>query len=128
MSYVKCCRDLLLRFEEVLITLEALIYLIPPKILLLSLLLQSILNGGSEIAANFLPTNVHTYLFQSSMTLFLKSPEYLVDVLSLLLVLLAIAGGLSRLTCGSESADNLRIGDYHLSFYSELPFFLADTN
>ena len=73
---------------------ETLIYLIPPKILLLNLLLQSTnVNGGSEIAAKFLLTNLHTYSLQSLMTLFLKSPEYLVDVLSLLLIFLTIAGG-----------------------------------
>ena len=36
------------------------------------------------------PTYLHTYLFQSSMTLFLKSPEYLVDVSPILLILLQL--------------------------------------
>ena len=74
-------------------TSETLIYLTSPKILLLNLLLRSILNGGSECSANNFPTYLHTYSFQSSMNLFLKSPEYLVNALSLLLILLAMAGG-----------------------------------
>ena len=56
---------------------ETLIDLIPPNILLLNLLKRPILSCGSESRANNLPAYLHTYLFQSSMTLFLKSPEYL---------------------------------------------------
>ena len=74
-------------------TSETLIYLIPPKILLLNLLKRSILSGGSESSKNNLPIYLHTYLFQSSITLFLISPEYLVDVSPILLALLATAGG-----------------------------------
>ena len=72
---------------------ETLIYLMSTKIMLLNLLKRSNLNGGSESSANNLLNYLHTYVFQSSMTLFLKSPEYLVDVLSLLMILLTIAGG-----------------------------------
>ena len=78
-------------------TLETPIYLIPTKILLLNVLKRSILNGGSVSSANNLPAYLHTYLFQSSMTLFLKSLEYLVDFSPILLILLATAGGSSFL-------------------------------
>ena len=43
-------------------TSETEIYLIPPKILLLDLLLQSILTGGPSTLVNLLLTCVHTYL------------------------------------------------------------------
>ena len=82
-------------------------YLISPKILLLNLLLPSTVTCGSEIAAKFLRICPHIYSFQSSITLFLKSPEYLVDILSCLLTLLATAGGRSDLSCGSEVAGNI---------------------
>ena len=110
-------------------TLETPIYLIPTKILLLNVLKRSILNGGPESSANNLPIYLHSYLFQSSLTLFLESPEYLVDVSPILLILLATAVGSSSLSCGSESIDHFFIGDYHLSFCSETQlFYVADIN